>query len=166
MDLWNIPPQSWLNITSFIQLLQGVMLLKMAFHEALTLSPRLLMENGLYLVNLFSLYPLESVFDNKSKSAKTIIIFTIFILLTKDSNFKRQKSHARSLCSPQNYVYLQKNGQLYVNLAVSPSLDWENRVSFNSIHFLCIEDYFTIQNQQKITTRFYFSLKSFFSWWY
>lgn len=127
MDLWNIPPQSWLNITSFIQLLQGVMLLKMAFHEALTLSPRLLMENGLYLVNIFSLYPLESIFDNKSKSAKTIVIFTIFILLTKDSNFKRQKSHARSLCSPQNYVYLQKNSQLYVNLAVSPSLDWENR---------------------------------------
>ena len=81
MDLWNIPPQSWLNITSFIQLLQGVMLLKVAFHEALTVSPRLLMENGLYLVNLFSLYPLESIFDNKSKSAKTIIIFTIFILL-------------------------------------------------------------------------------------
>ena len=70
-----------LAITSFIQLLQGVMLLKVAFHEALTLSPRLLMENGLYLVNLFSLYPLESIFDSKSKSAKTIIIFTIFILL-------------------------------------------------------------------------------------
>ena len=79
MDLWNIPPQSLINITSFVQLPQGVMLLKMAFHEALSLSPRLFIENGLYLVNLFSLYPLESIFDNNSKSVKTIKKYLQFL---------------------------------------------------------------------------------------
>ena len=106
MDLWNIPPQSWLNITSFIQLLQGVMLLKVAFHEALTLSPRPLMENGLYLVNLFSLYPLESIFDSKSKSAKTIIIFTIFILLR--TRISSPKSPTRGVFVARRTIFTYK----------------------------------------------------------